>query len=174
MSRAIRVHIGETPRPVGLIRHDAQGARENAAFEYDASWLSAPDRFAIDPALPLLPGPQFHRRSSEGSIFHSVIADTEPDGWGKRVILRDHAKRRQDARSAGLAFDARPPNQLDFLLAVDDFSRVGALRFQDEDGVFQRDSDKGRRTAPPLIELDHLMAATRAVETNSEAPSAPT
>jgi len=26
------VHMGENPRPVGLLRHDQQGARENAAF----------------------------------------------------------------------------------------------------------------------------------------------
>jgi serine/threonine-protein kinase HipA len=168
MNRTIRVHIGETPRLVGLIRYDAQGARENAAFEYDPLWLAAADRFAIDPALPLVQGPQFHRRTADGSTFHSVIADTEPDGWGKRVILRDHAKQRQDARSAGTTFDSRLLGELDFLLAVDDFSRVGALRFQDEEGAFQRAAQEGRRTAPPLIELEHLLAATRAVETNSE------
>src|SRR5258708_28077682 len=30
----------------------------------------------------------------DASIFHGAIADTEPDGWAHRVILRDHAKRR--------------------------------------------------------------------------------
>jgi serine/threonine-protein kinase HipA len=39
---------------------------------------------------------------------------------------------------------------------------------QDEEGVFQRAAEEGRRTAPPLIELGQLVAATRAVETNSE------
>ena len=51
---------------------------------------------------------------------------------------------------------------------ADDFSRLGALRLQDEDGVFQRAAEEGRRTAPPLIELAQLFAATRAVETNTE------
>lgn len=168
MSRTINVLIGEDPRPVGVLRHNSQGARENASFEYDPAWLAAGDRFAIDPALPLVAGPQFHRRAGEGSIFHSAIADTEPDGWAKRVIMRDHAKRRQEARAAGADFHATPLNELDFLLAVDDVSRVGALRFRDEDGLFQRAPDEGRRTAPPLIELEHLLAATRAVETNTE------
>jgi len=168
MNRTIRVHIGENPRPVGLLRHDQQGARENAAFEYDAAWLAADDRFAIDPALPLVAGPQYHRRAEGGSVFPAIIADMEPDGWGKRVILRDHAKQRQEARAAGQAVNAHPLNELDYLLAVDDFSRVGALRFQDEDGVFQRALEEGRRTAPPLIELKHLLAASRAVEENNE------
>jgi serine/threonine-protein kinase HipA len=57
---------------------------------------------------------------------------------------------------------------LDFLLAVDDASRVGALRFADETGTFQRASEPGRRTAPPLIELAMLVAASRAIETHTE------
>src|SRR5205823_1394805 len=61
-----------------------------------------------------------------------------------------------------------PLNELDFLLAVDDFSRVGALRFQDEHGAFQRTPEDGARRAPPLIELTLLLAASHAVETNRE------
>jgi HipA-like C-terminal domain len=61
-----------------------------------------------------------------------------------------------------------PLNHLDFLLAVDDASRVGGLRLQDEPGVFQRTPEQGRRTAPPLIELGRLAAASRSIETNSE------
>jgi len=166
--RTIKVFVGDEPRLIGMIRYNADGARENAAFEYDASWLSARDRFPIDPALQLVPGPQFHKKTRDGSIFHLSIADTEPDGWGRRVILRDHAKRMQEARRAGTEFDLRPLNDLDFLLEVDDASRVGALRFQDEKGTFQRASEPGRRTAPPLIELASLAAASRSVETNSE------
>jgi serine/threonine-protein kinase HipA len=55
----------------------------------------------IEPGLPLVTGPQFHRKAGQGSVFHAAIADTEPDGWGKRVIQRDHAKCRQQARRRG-------------------------------------------------------------------------
>ena len=168
MNRTISIFIGENQQRVGFLRTNVQGTRENASFEYDPAWLAAPDRFALEPGLPLVAGPQFHRQTHDGSIFHAVIADTAPDGWGKRVILRDHAKQRQQARKTDLAFDGRQLNELDFLLAVDDFSRVGALRFQDENGVFQRTMEEGHRTAPPLIELADLLAASRAVETNSE------
>ncbi|MGH7022987.1 MAG: type II toxin-antitoxin system HipA family toxin [Caulobacteraceae bacterium] len=168
MSRTIRVQIGENPRSVGLLRHDQQDAREIGSFEYGPEWLAAADRFAIDPALPLVSGPQYRHRAEGGSVFPAVIADMAPDGWARRVILRDHLKQRQEARDAGRALDPRPLNELDFLLAVDDFSRLGALRFQDENDLFQRVSEDGRRAAPPLIELEHLLAASRAVETNSE------
>ena len=129
--------------------------------------LSA-DGFAIDPTLPLVTGPQFHRRQGEGSLFPGAIADTEPDGWARRVILRDHAKRRAARRAQGAPIEAAALDALDFLLAVDDTSRVGALRFQDERGTFQRATELGRRTTPPLVELGLLLAASHAVETNRE------
>ncbi|HEY1690530.1 MAG TPA: type II toxin-antitoxin system HipA family toxin [Polyangiaceae bacterium] len=168
MRRTLKVFLGDQPRLVGTLLYNADGARENAAFAYDAGWLAAPDRFSIDPALPLVAGPQFHKKTRDGSIFTPAIADTEPDGWSRRVILRDHAKRMQEARRAGVEVDSRPLNDLDFLLAVDDVSRVGALRVQDEEGVFRRALEPGRRTEPPLVELAHLAAATRAVEANTE------
>jgi len=129
------------------------------------------DRFALEPNLPLVTGTQFHRKAPEGSVFHAAIADTEPDGWARRVILRDHAKRRQAARRAGAAAGSAQLNAADFLLAVDDGSRVGALRFRDEAGVFQRAAEPGRRTAPPLLELQHLMRATRAWKPRPRRPS---
>ena len=168
MKRTLGVFLGDANRRVGALRFDSQGARQSAAFEYDREWLAAPDRFALEPDLPLVTGTQFHKPPSDASIFHGAIADTEPDGWARRVILRDHAKRRATARAAGQAQDHQPLTPIDFLLAVDDVNRVGALRFQDEDGVFQRAAGEGRRTAPPLIELSTLMAASRAVETNTE------
>ena len=113
-------------------------------------------------------GHSFDRKAQDGSIFHAAIADTEPDGWAKRVIMRDYIKRRQQLRREGKPDEAQPFNALDYLLAVDDVSRVGALRFRDEDGVFQRAPEEGRRTTPPLIELGHLLSASRAVEANKE------
>ena len=171
MRRAIAIRLGAEGRPVGVLRYDQQGARESAAFEYAPSWLGATDRFALAPGLPLVVGPQFHRKERDGSVFHPAIADTEPDGWGRRVIQRDHAKRRQEARRAGEPAGGHPLNAMDYLLAVDDINRVGALRLEDEEGRYQRTVEDGRRTTPPLIELPQLLAATRAVETNSETAS---
>src|SRR5271167_4763676 len=107
MRRTIRVALGENARRLGTLRFDAQGARENAAFEYDTAWLTTADGFAIDPGLPLVAGPQFHRKERGGSFFHGAIADTEPDGWARRVILRDHAKRRQETKRTGADVESR-------------------------------------------------------------------
>ncbi len=167
MKRTIRVHLGETPRSLGVLHCNKEGARESAVFEYDAAWLGGKDRFAIDPALPLIPGPQFHQRTKEGSVFHSAIADTGPDGWGRMVIHRDDAKRRATAKRTGKTI---PPlaGELSCLLEVDDASRIGALRFADEEGVYRRAIDESERSIPPMIELARLVSATRAVETHEE------
>jgi len=168
MKRTLQIHVGEPAQPVGTLHFDSAGHRERSAFAYQDGWLAEKARFALEPGLPLVTGPQFHGASPHGSVFHGVFADTEPDGWAKRVILRDHAKRRQAARREGRDPGTAMLTAVDFLLAVDDFSRVGALRFQDEAGVFCRAPEAGRRTAPPLIELEHLLAASHAVESESE------
>jgi serine/threonine-protein kinase HipA len=167
MKWTIDVVLGEELQ-VGTLRYDLQGRRENAAFEYGAGWLGNSAHFSLGPALPLQAGPQFHRKSKDGSLFHAAIADTEPDGWARRVIMRDHIRRRQELRRNGKEEKAQPLHALDYLLAVDDASRVGALRFRDENGVFQRAQEEGRRTAPPLMELGHLLSASRAFEANKE------
>lgn len=53
-------------------------------------------------------------------------------------------------------------NQIDYLLAVYDFSRHGALRFkQTPDGVFL--SPKDKKAIPPLVELPKLLTASEKV-----------
>ncbi|MGH8062563.1 MAG: type II toxin-antitoxin system HipA family toxin [Pseudoxanthomonas sp.] len=168
MRRVLDVFLGETARQVGTLRFETQGARQSAGFEYHPDWLAAEDRFALEPGLPLVSGMQFHQQARDSSLFHGAIADTEPDGWGRKIILRDYAKQRQRAREEGAAVEPRALNHLDFLLAVDDTSRVGALRFRDENGTFQRAPEPDRRTAPPLIELNQLLNASRAVEQHTE------
>ena len=179
MRRTIGVFLGDSTRRVGTLRFDSQGGRQSAAFEYHPEWMTSKDRFALEPNLPLVAGAQFHKAAGrDDPIFHGAIADTEPDGWARRVIMRDYAKRRQAARRSqplvplslaeSRAEFTQPLDPIDFLLAVDDVNRVGALRFQDEHGVFQRTVSEGRHTAPPLIELNALVAASRAVENHSE------
>ena len=72
MKRTIDVMLGDGLQ-IGTLRYDLQGRRENAAFEYAAGWLGDRARFALGPTLPLQAGPQFHRKSKEGSLFHAAI-----------------------------------------------------------------------------------------------------
>ncbi len=168
MKRHIHVVLGTGKIPLGELRCDRQGQRESAAFTYTSAWLADDERFAIDPTLPLVSGYQFHARRGKGSVFHGAIADTEPDGWGRRVILRDYAKQREIARLQNRTIKPGVLGEMDFLLAVDDESRIGALRFRDEGGLFQNASDDVERRTPPLFELRQLLASSQAVETSTE------
>lgn len=167
MKRVLDVLLGDAPHRVGTLHYNQEGARESAVFSYDSAWLAYDGRFAFDPALELRAGPHFRQKGRETSVFHAAIADTEPDGWARNVIRRDHAKRRVTARAAGADL---PPlvNSLDYLLEVDDTSRVGALRFRDEEGVLRRTIPDGERATPPRIELQQMIASSRAVELNTE------
>ena len=167
MKRSIEVHLGENAQRVGTLHYNQDGNRERSAFEYHRDWLAGATSFPIEPGLRLVSGPQFFKASKNGSKFSGAIADTEPDGWGRRVILRDHAKRREQIRSHG-GKDLPPPNTLDFLLAVDDRSRMGALRLWDDNQWQRAASEPGKRTTPPIIELPMLFAATQAVENQTE------
>ncbi|MBW7933306.1 MAG: type II toxin-antitoxin system HipA family toxin [Gemmatimonadaceae bacterium] len=167
MKRTLDVCLGNAGVRIGVLRHELDGAREHASFAYDEAWRTTADAFPLDPTLPLVAGPQFHRQERGGSLFHLAIADTEPDGWGRTVIRRDAAKRRAAARAAGQVIPS-VEGELDYLLGVDDLCRVGALRFRDEHGTFWRPSADGHRTTPPLIELTDLYAASRAVEHETE------
>ncbi len=168
-TRTIQVFTGpdDTPQQVGTLRFEAEGSRESVAFAYADSWLGFSGRYSVDPSLPLGPGWSYHRKAHM-SVFQPAFADTEPDGWGRRVILRDHLKRRKSGEDG----EQWPPlDSMDFLLAVDDASRVGALRYRDEAGVFQRVREQGRRTAPPLVKLGALLKATRLLEQDQESAS---
>lgn len=161
--RQVQLCIGKAGLAVGSLVYVRQGRRENSAFAYDESWLASPARFNVSADLQLIPGHQPHKAASaHDSVFHGAIADTAPDAWGRRVIARDHAKRRKD--------DPKLPalTELDYLLAVDDFSRVGALRLRDPDGTWHRTVQAGRRSTPPLIELERVFHASRAVERGQE------
>jgi serine/threonine-protein kinase HipA len=167
------VCLGEQRLFVGVLHFNAQGNRRAASFSYSDEWLRRTDGFQLDPALPLVTGVQHSvaRSATVRTVFFGCIADTQPDGWGRTVIKRAHAKRRREAKASGRSYLTEPLNDLDYLLEVDDASRVGALRFQEGQGPFLRHTPPGERAAPPLVELSMLLNASRAIEENSETSS---
>ncbi len=169
IQQTVRVALGEAALSLGTLTYGKDGKREYSAFAYGESWLAEASRFEISPDLPLIAGHQFRKApAKEDSIFHFAFADTEPDGWGCRVIARDHARRRKAAQAAGEPVQSASLTEMDYLLGVDDMSRIGAIRLMDDRGRFLRSREEDGRGTPPLLELAQLMAATRAVEMNRE------
>lgn len=166
----IEVWLGEAARRVGTLGFASQGQRRSSVFQYDTAWLADPARFAISPDLPLTPDRQFHKAPGrDDSVFPFAIADTEPDGWGCRVIARDHARQRQQLATADSNTAASPAlTEMDYLLGVDDTSRIGALRLRNAAGHFVRASDADQPGTPQLVELAAILNASQAVERGTE------
>src|ERR1035438_5928435 len=72
------------PLLVGRLWARMRKERESASFEYDGSWLAHPERFSLEPALALGPGP-YH--TAAGRALFGAIGDSAPDRWG-RVLMR--------------------------------------------------------------------------------------
>lgn len=136
---------------VGRLWVRASKGRETATFEYDDEWLASPRRFSLQPAaMPVGPGP-FH--TAVGQSLFGPIGDSEPDRWGRTLLAR--AER---VRAAAEGRQRRTLREIDYLLGVSDFTRVGALRFSEsEDGPFL--AQDGRVRVPPLVELPRLLSA---------------
>ena len=161
--RQLELRLGKAGMLVGSLIYARHGRRENTAIAYDERWLASPTRFTVSADLQLTSAHQYHKAASQhDSVFHGALADTAPDAWGRRVIARDHAKRRRtDPTLAALT-------ELDYLLAVDDFSRVGALRLCESGGDYQRSVEDGRRRTPPLVDLEQIYQASKALEQGTE------
>ena len=148
-----------TPHLTGRLWMRTRRDRESATFEYDRSWLAHPERFWLDPALKLGPGP-FHAPSDQ-PLF-GAIGDSAPDRWGRALMRRAERRRAEHARQT-----PRTLREVDYLLMVDDEARMGALRFaRQEGGPFL--ATYGAARIPPLIELPRLLLATEHALSDTE------
>jgi serine/threonine-protein kinase HipA len=122
------------------------------SFEYAAEWLSRGGVFAIDPtSLPLRPG------THHGHSLFGALRDCGPDRWGRVLIERAVRKH---------ILERRPYQDLDYALALDDSSRIGALRFRT--GAAGPFLAAGGGQLPPLVSLAALLRATDAVHSETE------
>ena len=64
--------LAGSPVPVGSLWARSREGRESATFEYDSAWLQHPERFALEPALTLGPGPH-HTASGRALSARSGI-----------------------------------------------------------------------------------------------------
>jgi len=156
MDRDVLVYVDLQGKPqlVGRLWARLRKDRETATFEYDRSWLAHAERFSLEPALKLGPGP-FHTPSDK-PLF-GAIGDSAPDRWG-RLLMRRAERRRAEREGT----TPRTVREIDYLLLVDDAARQGALRFAEkEGGPFL--ADQAPNKIPPLIELPRLLSAAENV-----------
>jgi serine/threonine-protein kinase HipA len=132
--------------PLQQIGTLSRGDRGSVRFAYEPSWLKHAHAFPLDPGLDLSAGEFFPGGSNFG-----VFMDSCPDRWGQILMKRREAV---EAREEG-----RTPRTLgawEFLLGVQDCTRIGALRFSPPGGgAFLADE---ARSAPPVARIAELQA----------------
>ena len=147
----IQVMLGSDAVKVGDLVFEKEGDRQFSMFRYSPTWLEQQDAFAIAPAMPLLDAPFFSSgtRDNPGLSLPDPIVDASPDSWGRALVN---------------ATMDRGADEIDYLIRTDDFTRTGALRFQDENGDFLS-TIKPR--VPRLVDLPDLRRLAHAWETNT-------
>jgi len=153
------VELDGVPHLVGRLWARALRGRQSATFEYDATWLANPVRFALEPALALTGHPH---NTALGRAMFGAIGDSAPDRWGRRLILRaEERKARAQKRTP------RTLTETDYLLGVGDIARQGALRFAlAEGGPFLAAEDASQ--VPALVKLPELLTAAMRIAADKE------
>lgn len=140
-------------REVGTLTRERGAGKSVISFSYRPGWVEAPDSFPIDPSLPLYEGEQYPPR------LPGIFADAAPDRWGRTLLERREAQaaRRGERR-------ARSLDDWDFLVGVDDRTRMGALRVAADTGEGGRFLADEPRSVPPLARLRDLEHWAREAE----------
>lgn len=124
----------------------SRGDRGSVRFAYEPTWLKHAHAFPLDPELDLFAGEFFPGNSNFG-----VFMDSCPDRWGQILMKRREAV---EAKEEG-----RTPRNLgpwEFLLGVQDCTRMGALRFsRPGERIFLADE---ALSAPPVARIAELQA----------------
>ena len=145
--------INNDPTLIGTLFVDNTNGNELYAFEYDNNWLNTNNKFLLDPNIDYYVGRQYN----ENKRLFGFIMDSCPDRWGRLLLNRNEnllAKK-----------ENRRPKKLlesDYLLGINDFTRMGALRFKkDLNGDFL---SKDEKLIPPLASVRELEDASYKLE----------
>ncbi|MEN8157187.1 MAG: HipA domain-containing protein [Bacteroidota bacterium] len=148
------IDLPETMK-IGVLRSEISKGEEVFSFEYEASWLQSGYAQEIDPDLKLFTGPQY---LNDDKPNFGLFLDSSPDRWGRMLMERREAiiSRNTDQPKKRLM-------ESDFLLGVNDETRMGALRFKlNEDAVFL--SDQAEIKTPPFTSIRELEQASLRLE----------
>jgi len=158
MNELIEVHadFGGRTHLVGYFRYLTKHRRQSSVFEYSDAWLSNCESFALDPANLKLSAGQ-HHWSSDKTALPGAIRDCAPDRWGRQLVRRAFHKQ-------GLQTSL---SEVDYLLAINDYTRIGALRFKRSNETSFSHLPEQQKV-PPVLQLPALLNAAMAMQSNTE------
>lgn len=147
------------PMLVGELSYESLRGSDSYAFKFDNDWLRQYGSLFLSADINNYPGQQY---TQPGHDIFGCFSDALPDRWGRLLLNR---------REQILAAEERRPirrlSSFDYLIGIDDFSRIGGFRFKTiPDGDFINCDSHLR--IPPLADLRSLVAASMEIEKSEE------
>src|SRR5574344_1808802 len=147
------------PRMIGELSYESLRGSDSYGFCYSADWLRDYGSLFLSDDLNNYPGQQY---TAPGKDIFGCFSDALPDRWGRTLINR---------REQILAKEEKRPvrrlSSFDYLVGIEDYSRIGGLRFKESlDGEYINESKALR--IPPLTDIRELIAASSEIEKSEE------
>lgn len=149
---------------IGELSYESLRGSDSYAFQFNDEWLKRYGNLFISADLNNYKGLQYTQL--EKDIF-GCFSDALPDRWGRTLLNR---------REQILATEEKRPvrrlSSFDYLLGIDDSSRMGGFRFKKTpNGDFINSSNTLR--IPPLTSIRELIHASREIEKSEEGNKLP-
>lgn len=148
-----------SPQEIGTLGYERVRGKDHFVFAYSREWLKQYGGLVLSGDLINAPALQ-HPRSTD-SVF-GFVKDSFPDRWGRLLLDR---KERLMAQSEG-----RPVRMLsnyDYLTGIEDFTRMGGIRYKSEDRNNYINADSNY-LVPPIESLHALCNACQEIELAEE------
>ena len=148
-----------TPQEIGTLGYEHVRGKDHFVFEYSREWLKQYGGILLSGDLMNVPSLQ-HPRGTD-HVF-GFVKDSFPDRWGRLLLDR---RERLTAQSEG-----RPTRMLtdyDYLIGIEDFTRMGGIRYKEEDSDDYINAST-RYLVPPIESLRALCDACHEIELAEE------
>lgn len=149
------LHWLHTPALVGELSYESLRGADSYGFSFAPTWLQTQRDLFLSADLNNYTGMQY--TAADRDIF-GCFSDALPDRWGRTLLNRREQLQAQEQRRP-----LRRLSSFDYLLGIDDYSRMGAFRFKETPDSDFINSDPTLKI-PPLTDIRTLQEAGRAIE----------
>lgn len=147
------------PALMGELSYESLRGGDSYGFSFDEEWLRRAGELFLSADLNNYPGVQY---TAAGCDIFGCFSDALPDRWGRTLLNRREQLLAQE--------EGRPLRRLssfDYLLGIDDYSRMGGFRFKERaDADFINSTPTLR--VPPLANIRDLEFAARQIEQSEQ------
>ena len=149
----------DMPLLVGELGYAQLRGSDSYSFRFSPEWLRQYGGLFLSADINNYPGQQY---TQPGRDIFGCFSDALPDRWGRLLLNR---------REQILATEEKRPvrrlSSFDYLMGIDDFSRMGGFRFKESRYGAFINCNKSLRI-PPLTDIRTLAAASMEIEKSEE------